>query len=103
MKRTIVRQCPGCPGPVFGCPGGVRTMSGHSSGLRAMVDEKQDSGFRPGIMAPTWTDSTDTPVLRALLAKNWRKFSLKKAEQITPSGGRIQQQRFRGEFRENLG
>jgi len=68
-----------------------------------MVDEKQDSGFRPGIMAPTRTDSTDTPVLRAFLAKNWRKFSLKKAEQITPSGGRIQQQLFRGEFCENLG
>jgi len=63
-----------------------------------MVDEKQDSGFRPGIMAPTRTDSTDTPVLRAFFAKNWRKFSLKKAEQITTSGGQIQQQLFSGEF-----
>jgi len=62
-----------------------------------MVDEKQDSRFRPGIMP------TRTPLSFALFWPKLAKIFPEKAEQITPSRGRIQQQLFGGEFRENLG
>jgi len=42
-------------------------------------------------------------ILKPFLAKNWRKFFLKKARQIAPSRGPDSAAVFGGEFRENLG